>query len=120
MYASQSIAEKLLENGVIDSDQFSEARAESLKRGLSVEDLLQSKGIITGLDIAKAKSEIYDIPFVDLSDMTFESSVFSYISADIARRQNAVPFRETQTALDIAMKDPLDIQSVNYLSKLIG
>ncbi len=120
MYASQSVAEKLLEKGTINADQFSAARSESLRKGVAVEDVLQSDGVVSGVDIAKAKSEIYDIPFVDLLELSFDKDVISKISADVARRQNAIPFKATETALEIAMKDPLDIQAVNYLSKLIG
>lgn len=120
MYASQSVAEKLLEKGTINADQFSAARSESLRKGVAIEDVLQTDSVVSGVDIAKAKSEIYGIPFVDLLELSLDKDVISKISADVARRQNAIPFRATETAVEIAMKDPLDIQAVNYLSKLIG
>lgn len=120
MYVSQSVAEKLLEKGVVNAEQYSAARSESLRSGLPIEDVLQNEGIISGVDISKAKAEIYNIPFVDLLSISFNSDAISKISQDVARRYKVIPFDLTENAIKVAMFDPLDIQSINYLSKIVG
>lgn len=118
MYAAQSVAEKLLEKGVVTADQFSAARSESIRAGLAIEDVLQNQGVITGVDIAKSKAEIYKAPFVDLFEIEISPDAINKISEDIAKRYNVIPFKMTESALEVAMKDPLDIQAINYLSKI--
>ena len=118
MYAAQSVAEKLLEAGRITADQFAAARSESLRDGISVEDVLQNQGVITGNDIAKAKSEIYQVPFVDILTVKISQDALKTLSEDVAHRFTAMPFKTTESAIEVAMKDPLDIQAVNYISKI--
>lgn len=120
MYASQSVAEKLLEKGSITADQFASARSESLRSGVAVEDALRAQGVITGVDIAKAKSEIYNVPYIDLLDFKIPDDALNKLSEDVVRRYMVIPFELSAGTLKVAMKDPLDILAINYVSKISG
>lgn len=107
------------QNGKITQQQADEIRVEMAKTNKSEELLLEETGFATNLDIVKAKSEIFNIPYVDLKNQNIEDSVFSSVSVEKLKRFNAVPYEKAGHVIKVAMSDPFDIQAIQALESMI-
>ncbi|GAB4157401.1 MAG: hypothetical protein Fur003_1120 [Candidatus Dojkabacteria bacterium] len=67
--------------------------------------------------MARAKGEIFNIPYVNLADEKIDDSVFNLIAADKLRRFRAVPFNQAGHIIKVAMVDPFDIQAIQALQQ---
>ncbi len=103
------------ERGQITKQQADEVKVEMAKTNKSEELLLEEKGFASVLDVVKAKSEIFNIPFIDLKNENIEDSIFSSVSVEKLKRYNAVPFQKAGHIIKVAMSDPFDIQAIQAL-----
>ena len=67
------------------------------------------------MDLTKAKSAIFGIPFVDLSTISVPESIIAEIPIDNLAKYRAVPFERIGNVVKIAMEDPFDIQATQAL-----
>jgi len=85
-----------------------------------IENLLISKGLITEDDLRRAKSYILGIPFVDLHKERIPKDVLFLIPEPIARKNNIVAYKKGSDTLEVAMLDPLDLDSISFVKKATG
>lgn len=110
----------LLEKGVIDRMVADNAKVELVKSGMSEEQVLQNKSNVPALEIVKAKSEIFNIPYVDLESKIITDSLLNIVSADRLKKLIAVPFEQIGNIYNFAMADPFDIQAIQVLQNLLA
>lgn len=79
-----------------------------------------SKKILNDKDLVRLYGQIYNIPFVDLSQVEIKKDLIAKLPEKIAKRYMAVVFGEDKGALKLAMADPLDIQAVQFIEKELG
>lgn len=118
--AATSIADILLSQGVIDQAKLIEAKKESITSGASIEQVLLGKGIIKSIDITRAKSVLYGVPFIDISQIGISQELANILTQEEALRLKMVIFEKNGTILKAAMSNPLDIQSIRYLEQKLG
>ena len=103
----------------ITKEQADEVRVELTTSSKSEEALLLEKGFVGSEDVARAKSEMFNIPYVDLKTIQLEDSVFSSVSVEKLKRYHAVPFQKAGHVIKVAMSDPFDIQAIQALENLL-
>ncbi len=84
------------------------------------EDFLLDKKILTEEELLKIKSEEYDIPIVDLRNEEINADVLNMVPEPIAHRHKIISFNKTKTDLSLAMMDPTDLQSREFIKKKTG
>ena len=119
------IEPRQLKEFLLDADIASEKRIESCfeeakKTGKKPDDILVSKKIISQKDLIKLKAYILGIPFVDLKKTTISENILKIIPEPIARKHNIVSFRKTGNDLEVAMLDPEDLQTIEFIKKKSG
>lgn len=116
---TSTIEQILLEKGLITSDQLAQIKEESEKKGRSVSDVIREKNIVPIADFAKAYGEAYGIPFVSLSKKKVPPEMLDYVTLDLAKNQQVVPFEFNEQAneLSVAMVDPLDLPTIEFIEK---
>ncbi len=119
------IKPRQLKEFLLDADIASEKRIEACfeeakKTGKKPDDILISKKIISQKDLIKLKAYILGIPFVDLKKTTISENVLKIIPEPIARKHNIVSFRKTGNDLEVAMLDPEDLQTIEFIKKKSG
>jgi len=92
-----------------------EKRAKKLKQKLA--DILVKQKIITKEQIIKLEAYILGIPFVSLEKETIPKEILQIIPEPIARRHNIVAFRKRDKELEVAMLDPDDLQTIEFIKK---
>ncbi|MCC7290049.1 type II/IV secretion system protein [bacterium] len=112
---NKSLVEFLQSKGLLTQEQVNDIHVERTKTSSSEEQILREKNLIDEDTIVKAKSELFNIPYVDLKAVEIPESVLTEINIDIMKQFSAVPFRHSDGVVDIAMLDPFDVQAIQAL-----
>ncbi len=104
---------------LITKAQADEIRVEQSTSNMTEEALLLTKKYVNAEDIAKAKSSMFNIPYVDLKSENIEDGVFSAISLEKLKRYNAVPFSKAGHVIKVGMSDPFDVQAIQAIESLM-
>ncbi|MDD3661529.1 MAG: GspE/PulE family protein [Candidatus Dojkabacteria bacterium] len=114
------LLEILVEKGKLHAQKAEEIRLAVSKTGKSEEQLLLDSGLLSDLDVSQAKSEEFNIPFVNLAEVKIPNDLLSRIDSALMRTYRAVPFEETPDVLKVAMRDPFDIPAIQALQHAIA
>src|SRR3989338_4193911 len=107
----------LLDSGLIKPEALYSAETESKKNGKSLHTVLIAQGAIQENEINRLEAYILGIPFVDISRTTIDPDVLRIIPEPIARKHNIVAFRKTGNDLEVAMLDPDDLPTIEFIKK---
>ncbi|MBM3257659.1 MAG: type II/IV secretion system protein [Candidatus Nealsonbacteria bacterium] len=113
----QQLKAFLLDAKLITEKQFGEAQKEAEKNNQKVQDVLVCKGIISQEELIKMEAYILGIPFVDLEREKIEDEILKIIPEPIARSNNIVAFRKKGKDLEVAMLDPEDLGTIDFIKK---
>ncbi len=113
------LAELLAEAGTVSHDELTKARS-SLSGGQTLVEYLLAHTALNQEDIAKTLASNAGIPFVRLTDLTYDPSITQSISDEVAKRFRVIPIQDDGTTLTIALADPLDFESLDTLPHVIG
>ncbi len=69
------------------------------------------------LAIVKAKSALFNIPYVDLTEASVSESIIAEVPIDNLRKYRTVPFERGDDYVKLAMVDPFDIQATQALQR---
>lgn len=112
------IGEYLLEKGIITEAQLKEALKEVERTNRKIGEILVRCGFAKEEDIARALSEQLGFTFVDLSTYQIESEAVALIPKESALKLGAIPIFKVGNSLSVAMTNPLDIATIDELSRL--
>lgn len=98
------------------------ARLVFVNTGVPMLDWLKQQGLVTDVDITAAKAKQFNIPVVSLGDKAISPIAMGYIDKGIADRLKVVPFefKAVLGELDVAMANPFDLASIEFLMKRTG
>lgn len=116
------VAGALVSQGVVSEDLVKESVAESITTGKPVEDILLERGYINDVQLAKAKAQYYNIPFISLSEIGAAPEALNQVPEGVARRYSLLPFNldKAKRTLAVAMANPLDLRAVDFVEKKTG
>lgn len=107
----------LMDAGLVKKEQFDQALKKAEKTNQKVGDVLVSEGILSEEELVKLEAYILGIPFVGLEKETIDPEVLKIIPEPIARRYNIVAFRKRLNVLEVAMLDPEDLRTIEFIKK---
>ena len=107
----------LLDSGLITSKDIAEAERNVKKTGEDLGDALVSAGKISEDDLRRLEAYILGIPFVGLEKEKIDFAVLSLIPEPIARNHNIVAYRKNKDELEVAMLDPEDLGTIDFIKK---
>ncbi|MBI3305335.1 Flp pilus assembly complex ATPase component TadA [Candidatus Parcubacteria bacterium] len=107
----------LLDSGLATAAKIKQAEDEAAKTGQKLADILVNSKVITAEELIKLQAYILGVPFVDLSEERVDPSVLQTIPEPLARAHNIVAFRKKGNTLEVAMLDPDDLQTIDFLKK---
>jgi type IV pilus assembly protein PilB len=121
MRISDATLEALLKKtGKIAPDKLAMLRAEEVKTGKPLQDLVIKYELMTESDITRLYAKDIKVPFTELDPKEIDHKTISLIPERIARQYNAVLFKATKQQKYLAMEDPDDVQAVDFIKKYIG
>ena len=113
----QQLKAFIADAGLVGEKQFEQAKEEAKKSGKKVEDVLVSKNLISREDLIRLKAYILGIPFVDLEEIKVDPNILQIIPEPVARENNIVAFRREGNKLEVAMLDPEDLKTIEFIKK---
>ncbi len=119
---AKAIVEILVKEGKLKPEILEKARMAFVTSGVSMTDWVVQQGLISNEDYIKARATYYNVPFIKLADLAVSPVALGYVDKAISKRLNLLPF-EYQTAtgtLSVAMANPLDLASIEFLEKKTG
>ncbi len=116
----QQLKAFLLDAGLITETQFKKALLKAKNANKKIGDFLVLDGIISANDLIKLEAYILGIPFVNLEKEIIDPEILKIIPEPIARSHNIVAFRKRPEGLEVAMLDPEDLSTIDFIKKKAG
>jgi len=107
----------LLDSRLVNNEDIDEAEKKAKKTKRSLRDVLLSDGKVKEDDLIHLEAYILGIPFVNLKNEKIGFDVLSMIPEPIARTHNIVAFRSHDGSLEVAMLDPEDLETIDFIKK---
>ncbi len=107
----------LLDSGLIKPEVLKKAEKEAVKSQKPLRDVLLNLGYLKEEELKRLEAYIFGIPFVDLTEEVIPLEILQIIPEPIARKHNIVAFKKSGKDLEVAMLDPSDIQTVEFIRK---
>lgn len=113
----EQIKEALLKENLISKKDIELAEKKAKKIGKKLDDLLVEEEIVPEVNLVKIKAKILNVPFVDLEKEVISPAVLEKIPEPLARRHNIVTFKQLGKDLLVAMINPGDLQTIEFIEK---
>jgi general secretion pathway protein E/type IV pilus assembly protein PilB len=101
--------------GLVSPQQAAAAMVASNKADRPVVDVLVQSGIAQKADILKALANQFGMEFVSLAGVDIDQEVIDLVPGEVARRYKIMPIYRTESAITVALGDPLDVETLDSL-----
>src|SRR5436190_11476573 len=115
-----SIAEILLDKGLLTAQQNEEAQALQKSDGLRLDRALIQLGLLTERQLLEVMSEHLHLPMINLEEVQFEPDLLRALPARIVYRKRLVPVKRFNGTLQVATSDAFDLYSFDEIKLMTG
>lgn len=118
---SQKLGELLLEKEWIQRSELSQALEDQRLDQRKLGEILSAKGILEEQKLTEALAELFQMPFVRLSETKIDQSVFSVLSNDLLQTYQVFPLEvKDNNVLLLATNDPLNVSALQDIQYKTG
>lgn len=110
----------LLDSGLATSKDIENAGKKAEKEKKDLGEVLVSEGKLSQDDLSRLQAYILGIPFVSLEKEKIDFSILSLIPEPIARSHNIVAYKKRENELEVAMLDPQDLETIDFIKKKLN
>jgi type IV pilus assembly protein PilB len=96
------------------------AQVKAAKLNKNLEDVLVTDGIVDEMELYEKAAEYLNTPFVSLRGREIKKEVLNLIPGPVAGTHQVVAFDREKDELKLAMADPTDIQTIEFLHRKTG
>src|SRR5437762_3276962 len=118
--ARKPLGELLIERGKLDAQALERALRLQEGSGEKLGQLLVTLGLVAQRDVAEALAAQLALPLVDASGYPEFPILEERVSARFLRESRALPIREDETELSLAMADPTDAYTIGAFEMVTG
>ena len=112
---SPTLIDILLARELISSEQAKSLVREAQADGQPLEDILLKRDLIASKDLYSAKSELYNMPYVDLTDRNIPLDVIKLIPQEIAENYQIVLFEHNEKEVSVALVNPGNYKAIEAI-----
>jgi len=116
----RTLGDILVDNGVITPLELDEALQRQRLTGDMLGRVLVRMGLATEQDIVEALGVQQGMDLVDLTKISVSDDVLRLLTADIVKFYSAVPIRERDGVVTLAMANPLDVGTLDDIRQILG
>lgn len=110
----------LVDKKILSSEDFDRFEKDAQEKKQNLASFLIFKKVIDEEQLAKLMSDYLDVPVVDLTGTKIPQEVLKIIPEPIARRYQVIAFSKKGNELHLAMTDPEDLQTREFVKKQTG
>lgn len=114
------LARKLILENILDEDKAQEAHQKALAENRPFVAYLVENQIANDKDIAKAASEEFGVPLLDLSAIEIDEEVTSLVASDLIEKHHVLPIFKRGNRVFIAGSDPTNIHALDEIKFHVG
>ena len=113
--SKKKIGDLLLEFNYINEQELRAAVSEQEDNGQRLGEVLKKMGYVTEEELIDVLEYQLGIPKVNLSNYLLNAHLSQFVSENLARRHNAVPYEVEDDVLKVAMEDPTDLVAIENI-----
>ncbi len=113
----QRLKKFLVDAELISEKDFDKALKISQEKSQKIGDVLVKLKYIDQAKLAKFEAYLLGIPFVNIEKEQINPDVLTIIPEQIARAHNIIAFRRNENNLEVAMLDPEDLITIEFIKK---
>ncbi|MDI6820735.1 MAG: ATPase, T2SS/T4P/T4SS family [Patescibacteria group bacterium] len=115
------LKEILIKSGIINAETFDAIEKEAIHKRQGLIDILLSRGLINKDYFLILVAQALGVERVNLGVVKIDEEVLRLLPEDIARRRKVIVFgREPDGKFKVAMEDPNDLETVDFLRLKLG
>jgi len=118
--SNEQLKEFIADSGMIEAQELEDSFREAEKEKKNLGDVLLEKKIIDEIRLKKLYSYILGVPFVDISKKIISQEILQIIPEIIAKKYKIIAFEKNGKELKVAMVNPEDIQTIDFVRKKTG
>jgi len=107
----------IIDAGLVSKSQLEKAIKKAQKAKKPIRDILVLEKLVSEADLAKLEAYVLGIPFVNLEKMKISAEILKIIPEPIAKSHNIIAFRKEENKLEVAMLDPEDLRTIEFIAK---
>ena len=115
VFQDRTFSDILLEESLVAPDELARILGQRDNTAEPIGDLLVRLGVITEKDRVRCVGKQIGVPFVDLARNELDTNAARLISHGLALRIHALPIERSDSAISVAMANPLDITAIDEL-----
>ncbi|PIW75472.1 MAG: hypothetical protein CO002_01765 [Candidatus Portnoybacteria bacterium CG_4_8_14_3_um_filter_44_10] len=115
--SDQQLKAFLSDAGLATESQLAKAESEAKRKQQRLGEVLVGQGTVKPADLARLQAYILGIPFVSLEKEIIPRGTLEIIPEAVAREHNIVVFKKSGGNLEVAMLDPEDLQTIEFIKK---
>ncbi len=117
---TKRLGEILVEAGIVTEEKLDLALREQRQTGEKLGVALQRLGICSEQEIGKVLASQAGVPVVDLSAERVDPEAVALIDRELAEQRTLLPLRAHGSTLRVAMANPMDLATIDELTRLTG
>ncbi len=110
----------LIDSSILPKDQVEQVAEEAKQAGKDLGKMLLEKQLVKEAELQRMYAYILGIPFVDLSKEAVPIDILQIVPELIAKKYNIVSFQKSGGDLKVAMLNPEDLQTIDFIKKKTG
>ncbi len=108
------------DSGIVEKSKLEESFQEAEKNKKKLGDILLEKNLLEETKLRQLYAYILGVPFVDLTKEIIPQEILQIVPEPIAKKYKIIAFKKEGKELRVAMLNPEDIQTVDFIRKKTG
>ncbi|HBU07400.1 MAG TPA: hypothetical protein DEB09_04950 [Candidatus Magasanikbacteria bacterium] len=104
----------------IKNEDYKKHEIQAKKLNKTLEQYLFDENIVDEVELYTKASNRYEVPFVTLKGVEIKKEILNLVPPPLAQTHNVVAFDKDKQEVKLAMLDPMDIQTIEFLHRKIG
>jgi type IV pilus assembly protein PilB len=109
------LARKLVLDGLLDENKAIEAQNNAIRDKIPFVSYLVSKNLVSGRNVAKAASDEFGVPVLDIDSLEIDPEVVKLVNEKLIRKHNTLPIFKRGNRLFVAVSDPTNLQGLDEI-----
>src|SRR3989304_7834682 len=114
--SARTLVDILVTQGTFSEDRAKQVKLAEVQTGKSQEEILKSQNLVSETDLVKAKATLYNIPYIDLTNLPASPEALAILPEEVAEKFKVFPISVDTGSkqLVLAMADPLDLSAIEF------